>query len=374
MNKKKIIYITSRSDFGGGPYHIDILIANLQSSYDLYIAAPLNEPYGYKWLNNLGKEKFFEIPFRSFKPGKFFKLVSFIRKHSISIVHSHGKGAGIYGRLLKLFLPGIIIIHTFHGIHIQEYGFAAKKAYILLEKFLGVFTKLFINVSNGERQVCLHNKIFKEKKSVVIYNAVGQIITESLNKTELRNQLGLKENMFIIISVARFSFAKNLPLLVDVAERLNEYNRITFLVIGDGEERSVVEELIASKRISNINLLGFKSTIREYLLASDIYFSSSLWEGMPYSLIEAAGCGLPVVATNVTGNNEVVINSENGFLYEPDNPGEAVTKILELEKSSELQNRMGENSLKIFNSRFRLKTMIDKMKEVYDNSFVVNED
>ena len=149
--KKKIIYITVRSDFGGGPYHIDLLIDNLKGDFDIYVAAPLNKPYGFKWQKFLGKNKFFELPFRSFKVSSFLRLIRFIKSNSIEILHAHGKGGGIYGRLTKIFLPGVFVIYTFHGFHILNYNLMVRKFYILVERLLSRFTDLFINVSQGEK-------------------------------------------------------------------------------------------------------------------------------------------------------------------------------------------------------------------------------
>jgi len=364
-DKKKIIFITVRSDLGGGPYHVDLLLTNLSAFFDFYIAAPLNNPYGYKWQLQFGKNKFFELPFRSFNVSRFFGLISFIRKNSIGIIHSHGKGAGLYSRLVKLFIPKVKVIHTFHGVHIQEYNLLTRKIYILLERLLNRLTHLIINVSFGEQKVCLENKIFDKIKSRVVYNAINSIESPSMDKTEIRRKLSLPEEKFLIISVLRFSYQKNLPLLINIAEQLNQNERFLFLIIGDGEQRESVEELIISKKIFNIKLLGFKNNINEYLFASDIYLSTSLWEGMPFSLIEAAGCGLPIVATNVTGNDEVVSDGENGYLFELNNPGVAVKKILELENSPDQKKIMGENSLKIVKDNFQLSTMIEKMKDIY---------
>ena len=366
-DKKKIILITLRSDIGGGPYHVNLLLKNLSDFFDFYIAAPLNKPYGFQWKEQLGINRFFELPFRSFNVIIFFRLLFFIKSNSIGIIHSHGKGAGLYSRLVKMFIPQIKVIHTFHGIHIQEYSFISRNIYILLERLLNLLTNLFINVSFGEQKICLQYKIFNKKKSRVIYNAIHSIAYPLKTKIETRRKLSLPLEKFLIISVLRFSYQKNLPLLIRIAEQLNQNAKFSFLIIGDGEQRKEVEELILAKKIVNITLLGFKNNIIDYLFASDIYLSTSLWEGLPFSLIEAAACGIPIIASDVTGNNEVVNDAENGYLFELNKPDVAVNKILYLESSSDEQKIMSENSLKIVKDNFQLSTMINKMKDIYTN-------
>ncbi|HEY7751477.1 MAG TPA: glycosyltransferase [Ignavibacteriaceae bacterium] len=365
-DKKKIIYITLRSDFGGGPYHIDLLLNKLSGIFDFYIAAPLNKPYGIKWIEQFDEKKFIELPFRSFSPSRFMNLVSFIRKNSIDIIHSHGKGAGIYSRLAKIFVPKVKVIHTFHGFHIQGYNSITRRIYILFERIMNRFTDRFINVSRGERQVCLGNKIFDEKKSVVIYNAIENInLTD--DKLKLRMKLSLPEDRFIVISVTRFNFQKNIPLIISIAERLMKNNQFFFMIIGEGEEKNKIQKLVSLKNISNVEMLDSKENISEYLCASDVYLSTSLWEGLPYSLIEATSSGLPIVASNVTGNNEVVSDNVNGFLFNIDRSDDAVTRLLELNSSPEKIKQMSRNSLKVFDEKFQLGSMIEKMKEVYDS-------
>lgn len=367
IDRIKIIFITVRADFGGGPYHVDILLNNLKDNFDFFIAAPLNEQYGLQWQQLLGKNKFFELPFRSFKVISFFKLMLFIKSNHITLAHSHGKGAGLYSRLLKIFLPKIKVIHTFHGLHIKQYNSLTKSIYILFEKFMSILTDIFINVSFGEQEICLHNKLFNKTKSHVIYNAINFNAFKFESKTELRNSLALPLDKFVIISVLRLNFQKNLPLIINIAERLVQNRDLQFIIIGDGELREETETIILEKNLSNINLLGFKTNVHEYLLASDIYLSTSLWEGLPYSLIEAAFSGLPIVATNVTGNNEIVNDMENGFLYQLNEPDIAVNKILELINSPYLLESMGKNSKKIAENKFQINSMIEQIKDIYSS-------
>jgi glycosyltransferase involved in cell wall biosynthesis len=364
--KKRILFITVRSDIGGGPFHVDLLINNLDDKYDIFIAAPINGPYGYKWKVLLGDDKFIELPFRSFKIITLIKLISFIKNNKIEIVHAHGRGAGIYSRLAKMFYSKFISVYTLHGFHIQQYKSIGQKFYIFVERFLSGFTDLFINVSYGEKNACLSHRIFNESKSVVVYNSITNIEKPSMDKIELRKNLMLPQDKFIVISVVSFNTPKNVPLIITIAEQLAEHKNLLFAVIGDGEQRKQIEESIELKKQNNILLLGSKTNVNEYLFAADIFLSTSLWEGMPYSLIEATAAGLPIVASNVTGNNEIVENDGNGFLFELNQPEGAAQKIVEILNSNELLQKYSRNSIKIFNEKFELAGMIEKMKDIYN--------
>jgi glycosyltransferase involved in cell wall biosynthesis len=371
-DKKKILFVTVRSDTGGGPYHVDLLITNLKNQYNIFAAAPLNEPFGVKWKSVLSDSNFFLLPFRSFRIKSLFNLISFIKKNKIEIVHAHGKGAGFYARLVKIFYRKVKIIFTFHGLHYRNYGLFKKWMYIFSEKIFSSFTYKYINVSNGERDNCLRFNLFNPKKSVVVYNAIEDLQINRDNKYELRKQLNIPAESFIIISSVRFNHQKNLRDTINIADKLRDETSILFVIIGDGEEREFIESMISDKKLTNVILPGFVKNVNEFLNAADLYLSTSLWEGMPYSLIEAAVAGLPIVASDVIGNNEVVDDEVNGFLYNLNRPDDAVKKIIDISNSKELKNRLGENSIKIFREKFDLKTMIEKMKNIYE-SVIAND-
>lgn len=366
--KKKIIYVSVRSDFGGGTYHIDLLINNLKDEFDIYIAAPLNEPYGVEWQKLIGKEKFLVIPFRSFKINYLFKLINFIKKNNIGIIHAHGKGGSIYGRLSKIFLPGIKVLYTPHGFHVLHYNKVIKKLYIFIERFLSRFTDLIINVSGGEQKEFLDNKIIKKTNSVVVYNAIN-IEKINTDKKILREKLNLPQGKFIVVLVVRFNYQKNLKATINIAEILSANDDILFLIIGEGEERKDIEDLIIQKNLSNVLLAGYKNNVNEYLSACDIYLSTSLWEGLPYSLIEAAANGLPIVASDVTGNNEIVEQGVNGYLFNLNNLNDAADFILKLKNSDTERRTLRDNSIRIFKEKFQLEEMIKKTRMIYNNLF-----
>jgi len=110
--KQDILIITSRADFGGGPEHIFQLINQLINGYNFFIACPKDFPYYERYSQLVGEDNIFEIPHRKINVFSILKLSSFIGKNKIDLIHSHGKGAGIYSRLL-FFLTGKPIVGHF---------------------------------------------------------------------------------------------------------------------------------------------------------------------------------------------------------------------------------------------------------------------
>jgi len=364
---KKILFITLRSDYGGGPFHVDVLINQLFNSFNLYCAAPADKPYGEKWKSKLGIEHFFELPHRSFSIIRFLQLLAIIRREKIKIIHAHGHGAGIYARLLKIFSPGNYLIYTFHGLHIRRYSRIGKWVYIIVERFFSRFTDLYINVSLGEKENCIRNRLFDEEKSIVLYNALDIPAAEFKKKDHIRQLLQLPVNKFIVISLVRFDYAKNCNGILDIAKKMISTKNLMFILIGEGEEKKQIEDRILNEAILNVVLTGYKGNTDEYLLASDICLSTSRWEGLPYSLIEAARAGLPIIASNVTGNNEVVVDGFNGYLFDLDDLEVAVNQIMHLYNSKSDMDNLGLNSKIQFEKNFLLENLILKIKEIYLN-------
>ncbi len=363
--KKKILYVSLRSDFGGATMHIDQLVRSFNNDYEIYCAAPVEIPYGVKWLEELGKQNFLELPHRSFSVKHLIRFIFFIKRNKIDIIHAHGKGAGIYARLAKIFTPKTYLIFTLHGLHIANYTKSMKFFYIFLEKVLGKLTNLFINVSNGEKQVCIDNKLFDVSKSIVIYNAIENDENNYPAKNELRRKLNLPIERFLILSVIRFNPQKNIAAVLEIAQKLSDDKNFMFILIGDGEEKSSIEKKISENNIDNVKLLGYRKNVIEYLHASDLFLSTSLWEGLPYSLIEATRAGIPIVASDVIGNNEVVFDKQNGYLFQVNDIDSAAHMLKELRDSNETLETFGQNSKIIFIEYFVLHRMIDKLKEVY---------
>ena len=102
--------------------------------------------------------------------------------------------------------------------------------------------------------------------------------------------------------------------------------------------------------------------------ASDIFLSTSRWEGLPYSLIEATRGRIPIIASNVTGNNEIVFDKYNGYLFEVNDIDFATNLLKELKDSDETLDTFGQNSRKVFKEYFMLERMVNKLKEVYSNT------
>ena len=362
--KIKVLIITARADYGGGPEHIFRLISSLNNQATFYIAAPNDEPYHHKFETLLSAGHMIKIPRRKFRLSSLFKLIKFAR-NNIDLIHSHGKGAGIYSRLISLS-TGIPCVHTFHGFHTGSYNLLQKKLYTFIEKFLAHYTKKFITVSQGEQNSILRCNVANKSKFALIHNAV-QIPEQTVNEAAFN-----KERLDVV-TITRFDFAKNSLLLLEIAEelRLREaLHKFRFIIIGSGpDEREFIRLSEIKKLESYFVMKGFVENPSDILVDSFCYISTSKWEGMPLGVMEAMSHGLPVLASNVVGNNDLVEDNVNGFLYELNDIVSAVKKLLRLSDDFDLWKNFSVNARKSIIQNFSLALMAEKTYNLYSEIY-----
>jgi glycosyltransferase involved in cell wall biosynthesis len=357
MKKINILFITVRSDIGGGPIHVSDLIDNLdQDKYNIFLSCPRSGSiYLDKWKDNSNIDDFIEIPHRKFTVKTLKKLKQFILKNRIDILHSHGKGAGIYSRLLKF--KTIKVVHTFHGLgDIENNKMYKRIKNVYLEKFLKKYTDIFISVSFGEREIAKSYLNLCDHKLHVIYNGVK----DSFYKKKIDAPKS-------VISFSRFSHQKNMILSYEVVKKVKK--NILFSWIGNGEDFSLLNKKKENENMSNLTLHGFQNNPYKYLTKGSIYLSTSRHEGLPLALLEAEANGIPIIATDVVGNNEIVKNGYNGFLFKENEINKAAEKIKLLYKDKRLYNEISNNARKDYLERFTLEIMVKKTEKIYDEVF-----
>ncbi len=352
--------ITVRADHGGGPEHIRQLVGQLADEFEISIASPKEHPYWDRYAALLGGDSLVEVPHRSFSLRCLLRLGRFVREKRIHLIHSHGKGAGIYGRLLGVF-TGRICVHTFHGVHIGAYGAVKKRLYIALERLLARFTARIIAVSKGEFDRIVALGISSPGKIAVIENGVtprnrGRYDVFSRSKLD-------------VLTVSRFDYAKNTSLLIPIMEALrdaHQLDRFRFHIVGDGEGRREVEAGLQSAGLSEHTVFhGTLDDMDPVYSTAFCYLSTSRWEGMPLTVLESMSYGIPVIATDVVGNRDVVEDGVNGLLFDIDRPESAARMIEFLSKERALWRRMSRAGAKIAAVRFSSRRMGEETSRLY---------
>lgn len=301
----------------------------------------------------------FEVPFSrspySFSNIKaFFALKKIIENGGYDAVHCHTPMGAVVTRLAAKGMrkKGLKVIYTAHGFHF--YQGTSKKNWLFfypVEKYLSKFTDALITI-NQEDYDCAEKGGFKCKTLHKIHGVGVDIKKFSpLSREEKSNQrkkFGFSESDFLIIYPADFCHRKNQTMLLKAFAVLHKKCPATRLILcGQDTTSDELRNLAISLGIKNgISYLGYRRDINQLVGMSDVSVSSSRQEGLPVNIIEAMAMGNAVVATDVRGNNDLIVNDINGFLVESDNSDMMAERLERLIKDRSLLESFGSNSLK----------------------------
>ncbi len=300
------------------------------------------------------------------------EMVKILENIRPDIVHCHSSKAGIIGRLAAKKCKVSCIIYTPNAYAFQnpDISLIKKYIYIYAEKILsGYATSLTINVSKGEMRLAQDYKLDKPEKFKLIYNGIRQV--ELKGKNQVRKTLGLDEEAFYVGVTARCAIQKDPFTFLRIAEKVvRRSSDIEFIYIGDGVLFKEMNEWIMKRGLEQkIHMLGFRTDAAVIVETFDIYLSTALYEGLPYSMIEAMRAGVPIIATDTVGNNELVFEGINGKLFPVKEVDRAVDMIFEQYETNAITS---ENVKETFRKEFSINSMIDKLNEIYRGEVLEN--
>jgi len=261
------------------------------------------------------------------------------------IVHTHSSVAGVVGRLAA-FTAGVpVIIHHVHGwgLHQNMPGWT-RMLYLNLERLCARFTTRMIAVCRPDVQKGLAHRIGKEDQFTLIYNGIDlERFREPADDRQMRLELGLDPGCKLVGMIGRLDEQKNpLDFIRAAALVAESYSEAQFLVVGDGSLRPECERLIDELNLKEkLFLLGYRNDVARILSILTITAMSSLWEGLPLAFLEAMSAGRPIVANDVDGARDVVIDGETGFLVPPHQPSKMAERILYLLNNEKHCHEMG---------------------------------
>lgn len=288
------------------------------------------------------------------------KLKEIQKQENFDLVYCQQPVGGMMGRLIgkKFKIP---VIYTAHGFHFFKGG-PLKNGLIFkpVEKYLSKFTDILITINEEDYQAALKMKA----KKVFKINGIGMDFNkyQTLNETkeEIRASLGLKENDFVITTIAEFIKRKNYNTMLRTIKCLKDSGvEVKFLICGRGQLEEDIKKQIESLGIQeSAILLGYRKDINRILTCTDVFFLASHQEGLTLSVIEAMSYGLPCVVSDVRGNRDLIVDAKGGFIA-PATDCEAFAKRIEgIMQNAELKQSMGE-----FNKEESKKYTIDFVKE-----------
>ncbi len=380
-NSSKILLLETKGDLGGVPVFLLNLARELKSrGYDVtvafgegdYLPAALDLehiPYHrLRWLKR-SHNPFSHLLF-------IFEFKRFLKKNHFSTVHINSSNALVAVLACRLSPLRPKTIFTVHGLSLLDDNYLLdswfKSGYHWYFRILFKRVDEIVFVCNHNRDALVNQGFVKTGK--VIYNGLDANRLLIMAQHEAQAALAAAANprlrvnwldSFVIGTVSRLDYQKNQDFLINIfPDILRIKSNTVLIVIGEGEKRGEYEELIKKNKLEkHVFLAGAIPDSARFLKAFDMFVLPSRYEGLPITLIEAAIAGLPVLATNVGGNPEVLNNSA-AQLYALDNKEEFLEKFRILVENKMERMYLGEQN-KQFSKNFSLKKSVDAYLELY---------
>lgn len=271
----------------------------------------------------LGKKKHFD--FNTVK-----KLKREIKSYNPDIIHTH-----LYSLKYAIFATLFSkrkIVHTIHNMADKE----CNKIHRLFNGFFYRTGKVIpVGLSEEIKKSIVEEYKLKSTNVPYILNGVD------LSKCTVKTNYSIKEN-FSLINIARFYPQKNHRRLIDSFKMALDINpKMTLTLIGDGEEKAQMEKYVDELDVSDkVHFVGSQDNVFPYLYDADTFILTSDFEGIPITIIEAMGTGLPIISTNVGGVSDMLADGQEGFIVNCDDR-KIADAIVQLAINEPLRQRMG---------------------------------
>ena len=370
--KKKILYVITKSNWGGAQRQVFDLATNLpEDKFETAVALGggglLKEKLDGAGIRTIAVEtlgrdiKIFNDLI------SFFKIFQIIKKEKPDILHLHSSKVGFLGALIGRLLGIKKIIYTVHGWMFLE---KQPQWWTITMRFFSWLTILLthktIAVSENDKNASA-DFIGVKNKITVIPNGINTI--NFLEKSEARkkilpNQKTL-DGEFWFGTIAELHKNKGLNFAI---EALDKNLPAVLVIVGEGEERKNLERLILERELQEkVFLVGQIDNTATLLKAFDVFLLPSTKEGMPYSILEAGAAGRPVIASNVGGLPEIITDMESGILVRAGRPAE-IRKAMEfLINNPERRAAFGAALQSVVAEKFGLSKMLGQIETLYNS-------
>jgi len=308
-------------------------------------------------LKALGCEVFIIKKADTRNPLTVFKIVKFLKKYKIDVVHSHDPGGFKWISMCKLFVTGIKQVFTSHDTDVVTN--LSKIDKFLISKVVdknAAISKSILNEFKNSGAV---------KNTELVYNCINLEKFAGINE-----KIDFHSEELKIVNLAWLWLPKKgQDVLIKALGECKKHGiKFSCDFIGgtfDEYSHNIIENLVKQNNLEeNLNFQGKKDNIPQLLANYNLFIFPSRYEGLPLSLLEGLAAGLPVISSNINGSNEIITNEENGLLFESENHNELAEKISDLYNNRQKMQNLAKNGYNYIKS-FDLPVMCNKYYEIY---------
>ncbi len=310
------------------------------------------------------------LPMKDFRT--YHRLVQRFRELKPDVVHTHSSKAGIVGRWAADRTKVPAIIHTIHGLAFTaSTSRIVNNVYKILERQAAPLTSKIVCVADAMRDQSLAANIGTREQYVTVHSGMetGPFIHPPVPRDAMRKQLGIEPHHVVVGTIARLFHLKGHDDLLDLAPDLcHRFPSLQFLWVGDGLLRAAFERRIAEMKLSDRFILtGLvpPSRVPELTNAMDIVVHPSRREGLARAIVQGQLARCPVIAYDIDGNREGLIEGETGFALPPFDQRQLGEMLGMLVADGEKRRTMGDAGRAFALSRFDAKVMVDGLEWVY---------
>ncbi|MDP6419174.1 MAG: glycosyltransferase [Candidatus Krumholzibacteria bacterium] len=366
MARKRILQIITQLDVGGAENQLLLLCSQMQKENFDFRVITLREAGKLKPAFEEAGVRVLELPREKVggRPGQLKHIASEIRSWKPEVVQTWLQQANHVGRSAAFLAGHHRVVATF-----RDQGFASNPKNTLLDFLQEPFTPLYLhNSASGRESYLKRVPMSRRQKHRLLPNGVDtdRFRPDPAARAEVRKQYGIQTEDPLVLMVSRLHPIKNPALFVETARIVRrKLPRAQFLLAGGGPLHGELQASLEKEPDSGIHLLGECREVPRLLAAADLAMLTSHSEGLSNSILEAFSASLPLVATRVGGNPELVTHGENGYLIPSDLPEDLASRLLALLPDRELMASLGRKGRQRVEGEFSVKAMVKRAEHYY---------
>lgn len=361
----KVLYLINHAGKAGTERYVESLITSLNGKYIKAYLAYNEEGLLAERMRSAGVETFRITMRHPFDMKAVMELAKLCKKLDIDLIHAQFLRENYIALLSRLINPKVKVMYTNHFI--LPNNFAQRQC----NRVLTSMESNIIAVCNKGKEQMIKNGI-NGNRIKVVFNGVDPSLWGKSEKSTIREEFGIGDDEFVLLCASRFAHDKGHNFLVKSIAELKKITDRKFKLIlaGDGPLMEDVKQQVKSLQLEDTILFaGFRKDIKNLMDGSDLYINSSEHEALSFLMVEVLAAGLPLIATDMGGNRDIINQETNcGVLVQYNDAkglAEAVYKVM---KDSGLQKALRENAKKTVRERFSLENMVMGAYNLYQES------
>lgn len=294
-----------------------------------------------------------------------FSIAQYIKQQQVNILQSFHSASDLIGPLAAILSLRKTRILSSR----RDLGYTKSDRHVQMQRYINFFVDGILANSSAVKQSVIEKEGYPESQIDIIFNGIdtGVFSTDDSSRQKQRCAMGVNDQAVLVGSVGNIRPVKGYDILVEAAAIVCKSDQaVRFSHAGEGALKEQLEARCMELGISDrFNFMGANRDVQTFLSALDIYVQPSRSEGLSNAIIEAMAARLPVVATDVGGNPDLIENDVTGLLTPSEDSSALAEKILQLVRQPTMRSALADRAFNKVLEKFQLTSMIDNYKNKY---------